>query len=43
VAEEEVLRQDLMGTVFAQTAVEECPTKWELPAISRNALNAGRL
>jgi len=43
VAEEAVLRQDLMGTVFAQTAVKECPTKWEFPAISRNALSAGRL
>ena len=42
-AEEAVLRQDLMGTVFAQTAVKECPTNYEFPAISRNALNAGWL
>jgi len=41
--EEAVLRQDLMGTVFAQTAVKECPTNYEFPAISRNALNAGWL
>jgi len=42
-AGEEVLRQVLMGTAFAQTAVKERPTNYEFPAISRNSLNAGRL
>jgi len=42
-AEEEVLRQVLMGTVFAQTVVRECLTKWGLPAMSRNAISVGAL
>ena len=42
-AEEAVLRQVPADTVSAQTVVRGFPTRWELPATSRDAPSVGRL